>query len=38
MAKGQKYYRLTKYLKNSGLDKIEITFVDLEKIMKEKMN
>jgi len=37
MAKGQKYYRLTEYLKNSGSDKIEMTFIDLERIMKEKI-
>jgi hypothetical protein len=37
MAKGQKYYRLTEYFKNSGSDKIEMTFIDLERIMKEKI-
>jgi len=37
MAKGQKYYRLTEYLKNSRSDKIEMTFINLERIMKEKI-
>jgi len=37
MAKGQKYFKLTKYLQNSQLVEIEMTFIELERIMKEKI-
>lgn len=37
MAKGQKYFKLTQYLKNSESDKIEMTFIELERIMNEKI-
>lgn len=37
MAKGQKYYRLTEYLQKLKSESIEMTFYELELVMKEKI-
>ena len=37
MAKGQKYINLTEYLKKSNKDRIELSFDELERIMKVKI-